>query len=461
MDREYQLGHEKIPKLLWNLSYPAAIAMFVTAFYNIIDTIFIGRGIGYLAIGGLTIAFPIQIAIMAIAQMVGIGAASAVSRSLGAKNTERANHVAGNAFISAFFFGFLIFIFGQLFIDPLLKFFGATEVLLPYSKEYLQVILIGAIYFPIAVCGNNLIRAEGNAKVAMISMSIGAILNIILDYIFIFILEIGIRGAALATIISQLVSVIYILVYICSGKSILRIKFHHLKPHWPSIYEIMTVGLPSFARQVASSFMTIIVNNSLGFYGGDLAISIFGVVLRVMMFLVMPLFGIVQGMQPIVGYNYGAGKIGRVKEGLKLSIITTTLLALVAALFSQVFPRTIISLFDNDPDLIDNGASALRIVLFMLPILGAQIVGAALFQALGKALPSLLLTLSRQVILFIPLVLVLPRMYGLGVLGIWLAFPIADFLSTVYTVVLLKKEINILDQQQVNEGDDSSASLYN
>ncbi|QNO15075.1 MATE family efflux transporter [Alkalicella caledoniensis] len=451
MERKDILGNQKMSKLLWNLSLPATIAMFVNALYNIVDTIFIGRGIGYLGIGGLTIAFPVQMVIMAIAQMIGIGAASVISRNLGAKNEERAFHVTGNAYLTVAVLGFLICAFGLIFIDPLLRVFGASAVLFPYAKEYLQVILVGSIYFPFVVTCNNLIRAEGNAKVAMFSMMIGAILNIILDYIFIFPLDLGIRGAALATIMSQFVSMVYVLSYIYGGQSKLRVKLHHLKPDFKIIYEILTVGFPSFARQVAGSIIAIIINNSLGFYGGDLAISVYGVVNRIIMFLFMPLFGIVQGMQPIVGYNYGAKKFQRVKEVLKLAVIATTVLATVSTLFGELFPHIIIGLFEDDPLLINNGVTALRIVISMVPIIGLQIIGAAFFQSLGKAMPSLLLTLSRQVLFFIPLVLILPRINGMGVIGVWLSFPIADVLSTVTTVALLKKEMNIINKQEEAE----------
>lgn len=447
MERNHRLENQKMSKLLMNLSLPATVAMLVNALYNIVDTIFIGRGIGYLAIGGLTIAFPVQMIIMAIAQMVGIGAASVISRSLGAKDEERANHVAGNSFLSVGLLGMLICVLGLTFINPLLRIFGATDILLPYAKEYLQVILIGSIYFPFAVSGNNLIRAEGNAKAAMFSMMIGAITNIILDYIFIFPLNMGIRGAALATILSQLISVIYVLSYIYGKQSTLKVKLHHLKPDWNILHETMAVGFSSFARQVSGSIMAIILNNSLGFYGGELAISVYGVVNRVIMFLFMPLFGIVQGMQPIVGYNYGAKKFDRVKEAVKLSIIATTLFATVSTLFGELFPGFIIGMFDDDPELIRNGVYALRIIISMVPIIGVQIIGAALFQSIGKAIPSLLLTLSRQVLFFIPLVIILPRIYGLGLLGIWITFPIADALSTVFTLALVKKEMRTIEVQ--------------
>ena len=446
-ERSYRLENEKMSKLLIKLSLPATIGMIVNALYNIIDTIFIGQGVGVLGIGGLTIAFPIQMMIMAVAQMIGIGAASAISRNLGAKDIERADHVAGNSFLAVTILGVLICILGSIFVEPLLRLFGATDSLLPYAKEYIQVILWGSIYFPFVVSANNLIRAEGNAKVAMFSMLIGTILNIFLDYIFIFPLDMGIRGAALATILSQFVSLIYILIYIYGGNSSLKVKRHHLKPDMGIMVEMVTVGFPAFARQFAGSLVAIVVNHSLIFYGGELAISIFGVINRVTMFLFMPLFGIVQGMQPIAGYNYGAKRIDRVKEVLKLSIIYTTVFATFSTLIGELFPGAIFGMFNGDPQLIAQGVNALRITIAMVPIIGVQIVGASLFQSLGKALPSLILSLLRQVFLLIPLVLILPKLFDLGLLGIWLAIPLADLLSTLITIVLLKSEMRKISLQ--------------
>ncbi len=436
-----RLENEKIGKLLVSLSLPATIAMIVNALYNIVDTIFIGRGIGYLAIGGLTIVFPIQMIIMAIAQMVGIGAASVISRSLGAKDYERAERAAGNSYLAVGLLGIFICIFGLAFIDPLLRIFGATDILLPYAKEYLQVILAGSIYFPFAVSTNNLIRAEGNAKTAMFSMLIGTVLNIVLDYVFIFPMGMGIRGAALATILSQLASVLYILFYMYGGRSSLKVKLHHLSPEWGMIREILAVGFPAFARQTAGSLIAILMNNSLAFYGGELAISIYGVINRVIMFLFMPLFGVVQGMQPIAGFNYGAKRFDRIKEVVRLSILVTTVFATVGTLLGELFPGFIIGLFDDDPDLIRGGVLALRLTISMVPVIGVQIIGASLFQSVGKAVPSLLLTLTRQVLFLIPLILLLPGIFGLGLAGIWLSMPLADFFSTIITFALLKKEM--------------------
>lgn len=457
--RSEMLGNEKVRSLLIKLSLPATIGMIVNALYNLVDTIFVGRGAGELAIGGLAIAFPIQMVLMSFSLMIGIGSASALSRRLGAKKLEEANLVAGNAFLATIILSAILMALGLTFIEPLLRLFGASDTLLPYAKDYISVIFLGSMFFSFAVASNNLIRAEGNAKVAMYSMIIGTGLNILLDPIFImeelsinlFILsfsikglDLGIRGAALATIISQFISFIYVLSYLYGGQSSIKVKLHHLKPNFNLLWEIFTVGSASFARQIAGSLVAIILNNSLRIYGGDLSIIIFGIVNRLIMFLFMPMFGVVQGMQPIAGFNYGAKKIDRVMEVVKLSAITTTVLATFGFLIAQLFPSQIMSVFNDNPELIREGSKVIRIVISMIPILGIQIVGATLFQSLGKAVPSLILSLSRQVLFFIPLILILPRIYGLGLFGIWLAFPLADLLSTIATSLLLRIEINKL-----------------
>lgn len=449
-ERANMLGNEKMSKLLLKLSLPATIGMVVNALYNIIDTIFIGRSVGKLGLAGLTISFPIQMIMMAFSLMIGIGAASAVSRSLGAKDVERADYVAGNAVLSISIISVLIVVFGYIFMKPLLIMFGATENILPYSIEYMRIIFIGSLYFPLVMTANNLVRAEGNAKVSMFSMVIGTGLNIILDPIFIFGFDMGISGAALATIISQFVSFVYLVRYFYSGKSSIVIKMHHLKLKFDIIKEIFTVGFPSFARNIAGSIVAIIINTSIKGYSptiniADTYIAILGVVNRVIMFLFMPLFGVIQGMQPIAGFNYGAKKYDRVKDVVRLSIIVSTLLATFGFLLGEIFPTQLMKLFDDtDTELISKGATVLRIVISMVPIIGVQIVGSALFQALGKAKQSLVLSLLRQVILFIPLVLILPQVLPNPLIGIWFAYPVADLISTIITYIILKHEMNKL-----------------
>lgn len=446
-----RLGTEKVRTLLINLSLPATVGMIVNALYNVVDTIFIGWGVNTLAIGGLAIAFPLQMIIMAFALMIGVGAASAVSRCLGRGNRERAEKVAGNAFFSIILLSSTFMILGLIFVEPLLRIFGATETLLPYAKEYITVIFAGSVFFSFAVASNNLIRAEGNAKVAMLSMVIGTGLNIILDPIFIFPLKMGIRGAALATIISQFVSFVYVLFYLYSGKSILRLKFHHLKPEKEIIKEILAVGSSALARQIAGSIMALVLNNSLKVYGGDQAITIFGIINKLLAFLFMPMFGVVQGMQPIIGFNYGAKKIDRVRETIKLSLLTVTMIGGLTWLIAEIFSPQIIAVFTAETEIIISGSKVMRIIFAAAPVIGVQIVGAGLFQSLGKAVPSLILTISRQILMFIPLVLILPRFFGWGLLGIWLAFPIADLLSTIVTGLFLRSQLKKIITVQKTE----------
>lgn len=440
-----RLGEQKISKLLLNLSLPATVGMLVNALYNLVDTIFVGRGVGAIAIGGLTVAFPIQMIIVAFAMMIGIGAASAISRSLGEKNIERADYVAGNSFLCVIILSAIISALGLIFTEPMLRIFGSTETILPYAKDYIKIILWGNIFFSFAMSSNNLIRAEGNAKVAMATMLIGAILNIILDPIFIFIFKLGIKGAALATIISQFISFLYILTYLYSGKSSLKIKLYHLKPKISIIKEIFAVGSAAFFRQVSGSVVAIVVNNSLRVFGGDIALIIVGMLQRITMFMFMPLFGVIQGMQPIVGFNYGAKKYDRLKEAVKLSLITATALATFSWLIVELFPVAIISIFTADTEIITKGSLVIRIAVSMIPFIGIQIVAAGLFQSLGKAVPSLVLSLLRQVLLFIPLVIILPRVLGLGIMGIWIAYPAADILSVILTVLYLRSELKKMD----------------
>ncbi len=453
--RSTRLGEDKIGSLLLSLSLPATIAMIVNGLYNLVDTIFIGQGVGDLAIGGLAIAFPVQMLIMGFAQMVGIGAASAISRNLGAGNVERADKVAGNAYTSIFILSLLFAIFGLSFTRELMYVFGATEELLPYASDYIRIIFWGSVFFSFAMMSNSIIRAEGNARAAMTTMLLGAITNILLDPIFIFDkinipytnlyipgFDLGIKGAALATIIGQFLSFLYVLWYLYSGKSSLKLGMHHLKLDFSIVREIFSIGFSAFARSSTGSIFAIVVNNSLRIYGGNMAITIFGIINRVLMFLLMPLIGVVQGMQPIAGYNYGAKQIDRVKEVLKLSIFVSSGIAVFGWIVGQVFPHYIIRAFTDNVNIVKDGAFVFRIIIAMIPFVGIQFVGATLFQAIGKATPSLILSMLRQFIVLTPLILILPRLFNLNLLGIWLAFPLADIIALIVTLILLKSEMN-------------------
>ena len=441
---EGMLGTQSIGKLLVRLSVPATVAMLVMALYNIVDTIFVGRGVGTEAIGGLTIVFPFQIIVMAFASMIGIGTASVVSRNLGSGHRERACTAAGNAFAVSAGFGLLVTILGYTLLNPILRLFGATPVLLAYARQYLSVILAGSVFITLAMAANHLVRAEGRATVAMLTMVLGAVANIILDPIFIFGLKMGIRGAAAATVISQFLSFLFLLYFYLSGRSTLKIRPIHLKPTGSVMKEIFALGVPAFIRQGGMSLILILVNNLLGRYGGDVYIAVFGVVFRILHFVMMPLAGLVQGFQPITGYNYGAGKIGRVKHGVRLSLLISSALAVVGFLILSLLPGPIFRLFSTDLDLIQAGMPVLRVVVLIVPLLGIQMVGSAYFQAVGKARPAFFLGLSRQFIFLLPMMILLPPTFGLW--GVFAAFPVADFLSSLVTGLWLWKDVRALDR---------------
>ncbi|MCK4260402.1 MAG: MATE family efflux transporter [Halanaerobiales bacterium] len=425
------------------------IGMMVNALYNLVDTIFIGQGAGTMAIAGIAIAFPIQMLIMAIAQTVGIGSASIISRNLGAGDQRKAEETAGTSFTTVVFLSILFTIFGSIFLNPMLRLFGATDTILPYASQYMSIILLGSVFFSFAMSSNSLVRSEGNAKVAMFSMIIGTGLNIILDPIFIFGFNMGIRGAAIATVLSQIVSFIYLLAYFLSGKSMLKIRKKDLIPNFSLVIETFTIGGATFARTIAGSIVSIVINKSIIYYGTDLHIAILGVGNRVLMFMLMPLFGIVQGLQPIVGFNYGAKNMKRVKESLKLATIGATAMSTFSYVLLMLLTKPIFRLFTKDQSLILEGVPILRILVLVLPVIGFQIIAASLFQAIGKAVPALILTMSRQILFLIPAVLILPRFIGLD--GVWYAFPLSDVLATVVTCIWLVKEIRFLNQHPISE----------
>ena len=423
-DHSSRLGTAPIRSLLIKMSAPAMVGLMVQALYNLTDTIFVGHGVGSLGIGGIAISFPIQILVMALAQLFGIGCSSIVSRRLGAGDREEACHALGNLFTLVIFFSAIIAVFGSLYLPSLLKLFGATEGILPYASDYSRTILVGTPFFMFAMATNAVVRAEGNARVAMWTMIISGLLNIVLDPLFIYGFHLGIRGAALATVLAQATTVMYLIYYFFGGRSSLRTQPHHFRLSRSIVREATAVGLGSGLRSAASSFTVIILNTSLATHGGDIAIATFGVINRMIMFLFLPMFGIIQGMMPIVGYNYGADHPERVRQVVKLSSIVTTAISVGTTLLLLAIPALLLRIFTQDSEVISMGAPAIRTIILAFPTVGFQVVAAGMYQALGKALPALVLALLRQVILLTPLILLLPRFFGLG--GIWISFPIAD-----------------------------------
>lgn len=441
-----QLEEGNITNLIFRFSGPAIVGMLVMSIYNVVDRIFIGRGVGALGLAGLTVGFPMMLLIMALTMLVGIGATSLVSIRLGEKNHDEAEHIMGNAVTLLLLISLLLTVCGLLFLDPLLIRFGASANVLPYAREYMRIILLGTVFQTASFGVNNFIRAEGNPRTAMLTMVIGAVLNIALDPLFIFVFRMGVAGAALATIISQAVSAAWVLAYFLRGQSMLKFRRRYLKLRAALVLNIVTVGTPAFLKQIGTSVIVVVLNNSLLHYGGDLAISAFGVVHSILTLLLMPIFGISQGIQPIIGYNYGAKKFDRVKQSLKLAVVIATVIMVVGYLGIVLFPARFVRLFSTDAELVAIGSEALRVFLFMLPVLGFQVVGANYFQAVGKPKQAVFLNLSRQVLLFLPALIILPRYFGL--LGIWLVGPFADLLSSALTAVWVAMEVRYLDRKE-------------
>lgn len=447
MDRSKQLGSERVGTLLLKFSIPAIIGMLVNALYNIVDRIFVGRGVSPLAISGIVIAFPITIVIMAFGMLVGIGASALVSIRLGQQRKDEAEQILGNAFMLNIIISLILTTLGLVFLDPILKIFGASSTVLTYSKQYTSIILYGVIFQNMAFGMNHNIRAQGNPTAAMLTMLIGAVLNTILDPLFIFVFHMGIQGAAIATVISQIVSAIWVLSYFFRGKALLKIHRKNLKLRKNIILGIFSIGVSPFAMQLAASVINIILNSSLIKYGGDIAVAAMGVINSVAMLILMPIFGINQGVQPIIGFNYGAEQFDRVKKALKLAILGATAISTTGFLIVELFPSVIIGLFGKGTDLISVGSRGIRIFLSMLPIIGFQIVSANYFQAVGKPKHSMFLSLSRQVIILIPLLLILPGILRLD--GVWIAGPASDFLSSLLTAFFIIREMKNLNKMHI------------
>lgn len=446
MDRTKQLGEEKISKLLLKFSVPAIVGMLVNALYNVVDRIFIGNGVGSLGIAGITIGFPIMLVVFAFAMLVGFGATSLLSIKLGERKIEEAELILGNGMILLITVSAIISGIGLIFLNALLQLFGASATVLPYARDYMQIILWGTVFMTLGFGMNNFIRAEGNPKIAMFTMLIGAITNIILDWLFIFIFKWGIQGAAFATVLAQMVSAIWVLSYFLRGKSTLKLRFSNFKLQPVMVGKIFAIGSAPFAMQLAASLLNIILNNTLNYYGGDTAIAGMGIINSILTLILMPVFGINQGAQPIIGFNYGAQKFDRVKEALKLAILAATVIVTIGFIITRLFPEQLIAFFNReDKKLIELGAQAITIFLLFLPIIGFQVVGASYFQAVGKPKQSMFLTLSRQVLLLIPLLLILPRFYGFN--GILYAAPIADLGSALLTGIWLLTEVRNLNEK--------------
>ncbi|SHE69372.1 MATE family efflux transporter [Alkalibacter saccharofermentans] len=444
MDNATQLGEAKVSKLLIKFSVPAIIGMLVNAIYNLVDRIYIGNGVGSLGIGATTVGFPVMLIAMAFSMLIGFGANSIISIRLGEQKKEAAEKVLGNAFVLFIGVALSITVLGLAFLEPMLRFFGASEAIMPYAKDYMTIILAGNIFQSLSFGMNNFIRAEGNPQIAMKTMLIGAGINIVLDPIFIFTFGWGMKGAAFATVLSQAVSMVWVLYYFFGGKSLLKIHKSNMRLEMKTIKLIATLGFAPFAMQIASSLQNMVLNQSLLEYGGDVAISGMGITISVITLILMPMFGINQGVQPIIGYNYGARKYDRVKEALKLGIMAAVGIATFGFVATRLFPEQLVSIFNrSDAELIAIGKLQMKISLSMLPLIGFQVVGSNYFQAVGKPKHASFLSLSRQFFFLIPALLIIPRFFGLK--GVYASMPLADLLASMVTAVFLIREMRHLD----------------
>jgi putative MATE family efflux protein len=432
--REF-LGTDKISSLLLRLSLPALIGMLSNALYNLVDAIFVGHGAGSLAIAGLSIAFPLQMIFGAFALMYGVGAASISSIMLGKGDHERASKAAGNGFSIAMITSLIIFAICFIFLDQILIALGASDNILPYARDYSKIVIFGIPFLSFSMVSNNLIRATGDAKASMKIMLVGTIVNIVLDPIFIFALDMGIKGAAYATIIGQIIGSIYALAYFLRGKYALKLHLESFKIEATMAKNTIVLGTATFVRQIGTSIIALLANNLLGIYSGDLAIAAYGLIIRLTTIFLLPTFGLNQGIQPIIGYNFGAGKIPRIRETLKLGLYFSLALGLIGELLTELFPTILLKMFTTDPTLLSIAVPALRIYCSAMIFIGIQSLGATYYQAIGRGTPAVILGLLRQIILLIPLLLLLPPF--MGITGIWVAFPLSDALSAIITGIFL------------------------
>ncbi len=446
MERSDQMATQGIPELLLKFSLPAIVGLLVNALYNIVDSIFVGRGVGELGLAGVTVCFPIMISFIACIMLIGMGATVLVSIRLGERKQEQAEVIIGNALMLFILLASGLTIFGLIFIEPILVLFGASQGTLPYAQGYLSIILLGSIPLAIGTGMNNFIRAEGNPKVAMNTMIIGTVTNIALDYVFIFIFKWGIKGAALATVLSYVVTSSWVLYYYLSRNSLVTLKLENLRIKLAVITQISKLGFPSFVIQVTNSIQHMILNRSLSRYGGDLALAVIGIIMSITAFLIMPAMGISQGAQPIIGYNSGAKEYGRIKSTLKLATLGATLVITVGFVIAKVWPAQLIGLFNQNPELIQMGVHGMDIFFKLIPLVGVQMIGASYFQAVGKAKHATILALSRQILIFIPLLIILPYYWGLE--GVWWSAPASDLGAFLFTGAWLLIEFRHLQKAE-------------
>ena len=440
------LGTEKISTLLWQYALPSIIAMTAASLYNMVDTIFIGHGVGPMGNAALTIALPLMNIAAAFGAMVGAGASSLLSIKLGQKDNDSARHILGNVVMLNLILGISLGVISIIFLDPILIAFGASETVLPYAREYMLPLLYGNVVTHLYMGLNNTMRAAGHPQKSMMVMLIAVGVNCALDAFFIFVLDWGIAGAAWATVIAQVVALMIELDHFFNKKHELHFVKGIFKLKKRIVKGILGIGLAPFLMNLASSMIVAIINWRLGSYGGDLYIGAYGNINKLALIFFMIVLGLDQGMQPIVGYNYGALKFDRVRQAFMKVVVIATCIMSVGFVISVFFPGVVSRIFTSDEALIKATEEGLWIVFLMYPVVGFQIVSSSMFQSIGKPGKAILLSLTRQLLFLLPMLIILPPIFGTD--GVWMSMPIADISSTVLAVVLIVNQLRKFKQQE-------------
>ena len=437
-----ELGTERIRKLLVQYAVPAIIAMTASSLYNMVDSIFIGHGVGALAISGLALTFPLMNLAAAFGSLVGVGAATLVSMRLGQRDYETAQRILGNVVVLNLIIGISFGLLTLVFLDPILYFFGASDATIGYAREYMSVILWGNVVTHMYLGLNAVLRAAGHPRKAMYATILTVTINAILDPLFIFGFGWGIRGAAIATVLAQILALVWQFRIFSDRNELLHFRRGIYRLKGKIVRNVLAIGMSPFLMNLAACFIVILINKGLKEYGGDLNIGAYGIVNRLGFFFVMIVMGINQGMQPIAGYNYGARQFDRVDRVLKLTIIGATCVTTLGFLIGELAPRLEVSVFTEDPELVRLSAEGMRIVFFCFPIIGFQMVTTNFFQSIGMAGKAIFLSLSRQLLFLMPGLIFLPRIFDEltpwdGSWGVWCSMPLSDFLASLVAGVML------------------------
>ena len=451
--KEIDFQTKKINKIVWEYALPGIIGTVVTALYNVIGRIFIGQGVGALAISGLAITFPVMNLTSSLGMLVGAGAAARISISLGKRDKLTSEKILGNSLLLTIILNAVFITLILIFLEPILRAFGASDLTLPYAYDYLKIVLLGNVFVSLTYNFNAMMRASGYPKKAMVTMLIGAIFSVILTPIFLYGFDLGIQGVAWATVISMFIGMLFVMYHFIQKNSLIRLKWKYIKLNKKIILAIVSIGMSPFSMQVAASGVAVLMNTSLIRHGGDLAVGAYGIINTVLMMFLMIIMGLNQGTQPIIGYNYGAANYKRVRETLLYALKIATIITVAGALIGVIFPGVFAAAFTTDAELMSITERGIRIAVSAMPLVGFQIVSSSFFQSIGFAAKSLIQSLSRQLIFLVPGIILLPRIWGLD--GLWIAMPVSDVLAFILSLLLLIYQLRQLNRMEStrNESD--------